>query len=307
MKEADFLKSEELGEITQDLMMSVSCPQLTLLVTSKNNTETACIRLLDDLAREVNAVNNIGLRYFFVLKLPEIRLRLPSRQDARASIAQLDDWREAATRRGVLAYSQWRHHQPELFQFGGPTAYPIAEEHFSFESNLFLKHRSIFYLTNSLNETENLRLHLLAIIIADLLARLTDDSWEAWDCIARMAYSRGILSDIEQATHLAPRERSTILLEWTQTPQNAFAEIYPDYNECYIDFASINAGTAERILQIHDSISFGIRNMAASLALFTLNRGLTTMSDQKTILVLLSQLFNPTKHIPFHRLKMEAK
>jgi hypothetical protein len=121
-----------------------------------------------------------------------------------------------------------------------------------------------------------------------------------------MAYSRGMLGDLEQVTHPDPRSQSAILLEWTRNPQDAFAGTDSSFKECYNDFARVNANTAKRLHQIPESISFGIRNMAATLALFMLNRSQTTMSDQKAIFIRLSQLFNPAKHIRLSRPAREA-
>jgi thiopeptide-type bacteriocin biosynthesis protein len=297
---------KEVFQLASELTMSFSCPQLTLL-TPKETPKKSCLRLLDDLAKEFSSLlAPIRHRFFFVLKPPEIRLRLPVRQDTSASISCLDDWRAAALRRGLLVSSHWSTHHPELFQFGGPVAYPVAEKHFISESEVFLKHRGILYPNSRLTATEDLLSNLLVIVVADLLARLTEDSWEAWDCVARMAYSRGMLSDLEQATHPDPRSQSAIFLEWARNPKDAFAGVDPSYNECYTDFAIVNASTAKRLRQISESISFGIRNMAATLALFMLNRSLTDMLEQKNIFIHLSQLLNPAKHIRLSRTAMEA-
>lgn len=272
-----------------------SCHQLTLLFPLSRERES-----LHHLFASLSERQKHQLLidpFFFVIKNSEIRLRFPSSRQFQQTITEWKDWCNQLSRDGIIESSRWSNHFPELFQFGGLEAYNIVQDHFIAESLILAKYYNIIYPIESHGSVNINRLDLITVDVADLFVRLTDDSWEAWDCVARYAYVRDMLSDIERTDLSHTPSPSSPISRWINSPIEAFSGLSADFQACYFALGSANEKTSARLRSVEQKVNFGLRNLAVVLAIYLLNRAKTNHLQQSKMLLALSTILNPVKHI----------
>lgn len=281
----------ECAESVAFKRVSVSLRQLTLSLVDEGYTENINT-LLASLSRLTKGT--LKGSFFFVLKGLEVRIRFPGSRCSTPP-AEWNKWCRWLLDQKLITASRWSRYFPEIFQFGGPAVYKIVLGHFSAESSIIATHHDLFYSKSE--DDIGRKMDLMTIYIADLFIRITDDTWEAWDCVARLAYVRGMLGDLEKKTISRLSENSSILSRWANSPSEMFLDYPAGYHDCYVSLSKTNRRTAALVKQGICDINFGVRNLGVVFALYALNRVLLNVSQQRKMVQTLSVGLKPIKHI----------
>jgi thiopeptide-type bacteriocin biosynthesis protein len=201
-------------------------------------------------------------RFWFVRKMPGLRLRFQVMQGDAGLMGPLTSWLQAAERRNDLRGFRFATYEPEVFRFGGPAGMEVAFTHFDAGSHFALR-----YETLPEEHRAELGRHTFSLVnTSDLLRRTLDDCAEIWDVWKRLeAAVGGMLAGPARGDHLRP-----LLGGYDGLAVSERVELM----ELLVRARSANEETAAALRALADGgvLSVGVRAWLAAATVFEWNR-----------------------------------
>lgn len=202
-------------------------------------------------------------RFWFVRKLPGMRLRFAGSDLAENFEPALVGWLVAAERCNDIRGFRFGHYEPEQNRFGGAAGLAVAHDLFHDDSALVVGFESLDH-----DEQRRMDREAFALAITDdLFVRTLDDDAEVWDVWKRLEASLDA-SEPGQRAEDGDTDELRFLTAWRtqdrESPGSSLAEAAMSANQ--------RTATALRSLAEAGRLSVGVRSWLAAGAAFQWNR-----------------------------------
>lgn len=199
-------------------------------------------------------------RFFFMHKPPGMRLRF---ETSPLTLQTMESW---LLRQPAVAKVERSIYLAEEFQFGGAMGANVAHDFHAADSLLALKaidreHRGVISASAEV---------LSLLIVSDLVRRMTDDAWEAWDLWKRMEITgrrpkvgRALAKEMAELVRPFVTESETVLRHIAPAERALLRTAYENNQRTAV---------AMRRLAAHNQLLFHVREIIPFWIIFHWNR-----------------------------------
>jgi thiopeptide-type bacteriocin biosynthesis protein len=204
-------------------------------------------------------------RFFFMSKPPGLRVRFETSPATPLTEARcvVSSW---LLRQPAVARLEPCLYLPEAFQFGGVMGADVAHDYHSADSLLALQ-ATYREQRGTISASTDI---LSILIVCDLVRRMTDDSWEAWDLWKRMAIT-GRRPNVRRET---AQEMVKMVRPFVLQPEDVLRRLTPVDRRLVTTAYEANgrAATAMRRLAGQGRLLFHLREIIPFWIIFHWNR-----------------------------------